>query len=440
MTPSLDPSTWQPTIDIQEYHFPNGLTLLVVPERRLPIVSFQVHYGVGARHERQGITGISHLFEHMMFRGSKELGPEEFSRIIQAKGGEVNAFTSTDNTSYFENLPAEHLELAVRLEAERLQNLRLTEENFSAEREVVRSERKLRTVDSPFGLPLEQLYSLAYTQHPYKWMVIGRDSDLRRLTLADCQEYYRWHYTPGNIVVTVAGDVDPEAARTLVDKYFGGIPSAPREPYAATPELPQRGERRAIYKKVSQVEAFLAGFHIPALADPEIYSVLTLTAVLGLGKASRFYQRFVRPGKAIEMDVEASPPPFTAQDPGLLLILGVATPGQPLAELEAETWEEIDQIKTQGVEPAELARVKKLLKSQFVRVMANNFYRGLLAGLFRVKTGETAAVNRILESYAAVTPEAVQQAARRYLSEDNRSVVIVQPVSQEENAALGEVC
>jgi len=440
MATHLDSSSWQPRIDIREFHYPNGLTLLVVPEHRLPIVSFQVHYGVGARHERQGITGISHLFEHLMFRGSKELGPEEFSRVIQAKGGEVNAFTSTDNTSYFENLPAEHLELAIRLEAERLQHLSLTEDNFAAEREVVRSERKLRTVDSPFGLPLEQLYSLAYTHHPYQWMVIGRDRDLQTLTLADCLEYHRLHYTAANIVITVAGDVDPETARTLVEKYFGSLPASPRPPDTATPEPPQRGERRAVYKKVSQVEAFLAGFHIPPLKDPDIYAILLLSGVLGMGKASRFHQRFVRPGKAIEIDVESTPPPFTSQDPGLLLILGVAAPGQDLAALEQETWEEIDQIRTRGVSPEELARVKKLYKSQFVRVMANNFYRGLLAGLFRVKTGETDLVNQILENYARVTPTDLQAVARRYLSPDNRSVVIIQPVSQEENAALGEVC
>ncbi|OPX19576.1 MAG: hypothetical protein BZ151_08530 [Desulfobacca sp. 4484_104] len=134
----LKPEAWHPEIDIKEYRFDNGLTLLVLPEHRLPIVSFQVHYAVGSRNERLGITGISHLFEHMMFRGSKELGPEEFSQVIQAKGGEVNAFTTSDNTSYYENLPAAHLELAVRLEAERLVQLRLTQDNFATEREVVR--------------------------------------------------------------------------------------------------------------------------------------------------------------------------------------------------------------------------------------------------------------------------------------------------------------
>lgn len=435
----LDPKNWNPAVVIKEYRLDNGLQLLVLPDSSLPLVSFQLHYAVGSRNERQGITGISHLFEHMMFRGSKELGPEEFARIIQAKGGEVNAFTTQDNTSYFENLPAEHLELAVRLEADRLLNLDLTPESFSSEREVVRSERKLRSVDSPFGLPLELLFSTAYSQHAYKWPVIGWDSDLVAMTLEDCQDYFRTYYNPANMVATVAGDVDPDRARELVEKYFGGIPGSGPVPVVHTTEPPQRGERRAIFKKISQVEAFLAGFHVPAIDHPDTYAILLLAAVLGLGKASRYYQKLVRPGLAIQIEVDLSPPPFTSQDPGLLMLTGIATPGQSLAALEEAVWEEIEQIKTQGLAEAELARVKKLLRSQTVRVLANNFYRGLLAGLLFLKTGQADGINRLLSSYEEVSLDQVQRAAQKYVTEDNRTVVVVKPVSPEENAALGPV-
>lgn len=437
MSKNLDPKNWNPAIEIKEYEFDNGLRLLVLPNTSLPIVSFQVHYAVGSRNERQGITGISHLFEHMMFRGSKELGPEEFARIIQAKGGEVNAFTTQDNTSYFENLPAEHLELVVRLEADRLLNLDLTQESFASEREVVRSERKLRSVDSPFGLPLELLFATAYSQHAYKWPIIGWDSDLVAMTLDDCQKYFRTYYNPANMVATVAGDVDPEKARELVEKYFGGIPSSGPVPAVYTTEPPQRGERRAVFKKVSQVEALLAGFHVPAIKHPDTYTILLLAAALGLGKASRYYQKLVRPGLAIQVEVDLSPPPFTSQDPGLLVITGIATPGQALGSLEEAIWEEIDQIKAQGLAESELARVKKLLRSQTVRVMANNFYRGLLAGLLYMKTGHADGINRLLNYYEQVTLEQIQECAKKYLHEDNRTVVVVKPVSPEENAALG---
>jgi zinc protease len=433
MSQHLDPKNWNPAIDINEYRFDNGLKLLVLPNTSLPIVSFQVHYGVGSRNERQGITGISHLFEHMMFRGSKDLGPEEFARIIQAKGGEVNAFTTQDNTSYFENIPAEHLELVVRLEADRLLNLDLTQESFASEREVVRSERKLRSVDSPFGLPLELLFATAYSQHAYKWPVIGWDSDLVAMTLADCQNYFRTYYNPANMVATVAGDVEPEKAREIVGKYFGGIPSSGPVPAVHTTEPPQRGERRAVFKKVSQVEAFLAGFHVSAIEHPDTYPLLRL------GKASRYYQKLVRPGLAIQVDVDLSPPPFTSQDPGLLVITGIATPGQSLAALEEAVWEEIEQIKAHGLAEAELARIKKLMRSQTVRVLANNFYRGLLAGLLFLKTGHADGINKLLTYYEQVTLEQVQAVAQKYLGEDNRTVVVIKPVSPEENTTLGPV-
>lgn len=439
MLKNLDPKNWNPAIEVKEYQFNNGLKLLVLPNASLPIVSFQVHYAVGSRNERQGITGISHLFEHMMFRGSKELGPEEFARIIQAKGGEVNAFTTQDNTSYFENLPAEHLELVVRLEADRLLNLDLTEESFASEREVVRSERKLRSVDSPFGLPLELLFATAYSQHAYKWPVVGWDSDLVAMTLADCQEYFRTYYNPANMVATVAGDVEPEKARELVEKYFGSIPGSGPVPAVTTTEPPQRGERRSVFKKVSQVEALLAGFHVPAIAHPDTFTILLLAAALGLGKASRYYQKLVRPGMAIQVEVDLSPPPFTSQDPGLLVITGIAAPGQPLAPLEEAIWEEIDQIKAQGLAASELARVKKLMRSQTVRVLANNFYRGLLAGLLYLKTGHADGINRLLTFYEQVTLADIQEAAKKYFTEDNRTVVVVKPVSPEENTALGPV-
>ena len=318
MTPSpkFDPAAWQPEIHMVPTRLDNGLTLLVLPEASLPIVSLQIHYKVGSRHELPGLTGISHLFEHLMFRGTQTLGPEEFSRILQAKGGEINAFTTKDHTSYFENLPAEHLELGLQLEADRLLNLKLDEETFSPELQVVISERKLRSVDSPLGLVEEQLFATAYTQHPYQWPVIGWDQDLHHFTLEDCRSYYRNHYHPGNMTVVIAGEVNPDRARDLVDRYFGAIPNpgvAPRHPFT---EPPQRGERRAVVKKVSQVEALLAGYHVVGLDHPDLYPLNLLSVILSGGKASRFYQEFIRPGKAAALEVEMAPPALLGPGPG----------------------------------------------------------------------------------------------------------------------------
>jgi len=433
------PTDWQPDITIVPFHLENGLTLLVLPEDSVPVVSLQVHYQVGSINELPGITGISHLFEHLMFRGTKEVGPEEFAQILQAKGGEINAFTTKDHTSYFENLPTEHLELALRLEADRLVNLKLDEENFQTERDVVVSERKLRSVDSPFGLVEEQLFAAAYTQHPYSWPVIGWDQDLRRMTLSDCLAYYRTYYHPGNMTIVIAGDVAPEAALGLVKKYFGSLPSPGAPVCPKVVEPPQRGERRAIFKKVSQVEAFLAGFHVVSVDHPDIYPLTLLSLVLSVGKASRLYQEFIRPGRAADLEAYLAPPPWSAQDPDLFLFRAVAAPGTDLAQLEADLWDSLTRLQENGLEETELVRAKKILKSQTVQGLARNFFRGLLVGLFHLKTGEAHRINDLLGFYEGVSREEVQRVAREYLREDNRTVVTLKPITPEESQVLGEL-
>jgi zinc protease len=432
----FDPAAWQPEIKMNRFVLDNGLTLLVLPDARLPLVSLQVHYKVGSRHELPGITGISHLFEHLMFRGTETLGPEEFSRILQSKGGEINAFTTRDHTSYFENLPAEHLELGLSLEADRLLHLKLDDDTFQPERQVVISERKLRSVDSPFGLAEELLFATAYDQHPYHWPVIGWNQDLHRMTLDDCLAYYRDHYHAGNMTVVIAGDVDPEAARGLVARYFGGVPRGPSREFQAA-EPPQRGERRAVLKKVSQVEALFAGFHIVGMDHPDLYPLILLSVILSGGKASRFYQDFVRPGKAVELSVDLAPLPFSSQDPDLLVVAAVAAPGYPLAGLEQEVWAALAHLQEESVSAPELARAQKLVRAQAVRSLAHNFFRGLLAGLFHLKTGDAAKANDILQKFEAATAADIQRVARTYLREDNRTVVVLQPVTPEESAALG---
>ena len=437
--PPLDPAAWQPEIKIVPFAWDNGMRLFVLPDSRVPAVSLQLHYHVGSRFELQGITGISHLFEHLMFRGSETLGPEEFSRILQAKGGEINAFTTRDHTSYFENLPAAHLELGLQLEADRLANLKLNEENFQTERQVVVSERKLRSVDSPFGLLLEQLFATAYTQHPYQWPVIGWNQDLLRMGLRECLAYYKTYYHPGNLTVVIAGDADPAAARDLVEKHLGKIPSTGPVPLLKVQEPPQRGERRAVLKKVSQVETLFAGFHIVGLDHPDIYPLTLLCLILSGGKSSRFYQEFVRPGRAVEMEAEIASPPWTSEDPDLMVLTAIAAPGQPLAKLEEDLWAALARLHQDGVKPEELARAKKLLRAQAARGLSQNFYRGLLVGLFHLKTGDAARVNDLLNLYQAVTLEDLHRVAQTYLREDNRTVVTLKPVSPEESQALGEM-
>ena len=429
----------QITLDFQRDQLANGLTILTLEDPSHPIVTYQVHFATGSRNERPGITGISHLFEHMMFRGSKELGPEEFARIIQANGGTLNAFTTIDNTSYFENLPADKLALAIRLEAERLETLSLNQESLDTEREVVRSERKLRTVNSPFGLLLEQLFAIAFDQHPYQWPVIGWDTDLRRLTLDECRKYYQRGYAPNNAVVVIVGDFKREEALTLVDKYYSHLkPHAPGESPPAQ-ERPQRGERRSLYKKVSQLEAFFAGFHCPGITDPDVFPLLALAYICSHGKSSRFYRRFVNTGKAVDAQVEVDPPPFWSMDPGLLQVYAIAAPQVQLGELEQEIWEAVEEIKHGAFDEEELAKAKRGLVASFIMGLQSIFFKGLAGGLYEIKAGDCAMVNTVLDRCEGITTQDVQRVAQRYLSEDNRTVVTLQPISSEENEILEPV-
>ncbi|MBI5969177.1 MAG: insulinase family protein [Deltaproteobacteria bacterium] len=422
-----------------EHRLANGLRVLVGEVHSLPLVSYQVHFAAGSRYERPGITGITHLFEHMMFKGTKELGPEEFSRIIQANGGTLNAFTTTDNTSYYENLPADKLELAVRLEADRLENLRLTQESLEPEREVVRSERKLRSVNSPFGLLIEQLFALAYEQHPYRWPVIGWDHDLRDLTLEDCREYYRTHYSPNNAVVVVVGDAVADEVFKMVEKYYSHMPSQPPPRLTIPMEKPQRGEKRAVFKKVSQVAAFFAAFHIPGITHPDLFPSQILCAVLSAGRSSRFFEKFEKPGKAVEARAEMGYPPFFSMDPGLLQIYAIVSPSISLETLEKEIWEEVETLRQQPISPEELLKVKKQVRSYFIQGLQTLFFKGLLAGLYQVRAGDFRLLYTIFSGYEAVTADDLLRVARKYLRPENRTIVTLQPVSPSEHEDLGEL-
>ncbi len=441
MTPFMGGAIfWPPMeelLDFRRFRMSNGLRVLVLEDHTLPIVSFQVHFAAGSRHERPGITGISHLFEHMMFRGTKKLGPEEFSKIIQARGGVVNAFTTQDHTTYFENVPREALELVVELEAHRLKELQITAESLATEREVVRSERKMRIANSPFGAVLEELFALAYQRHPYRWPIIGWDHDIKRVTLEECKEYFRLYYAPNNAVVVIAGDVGVEEALSLLQRHYGDIPpqSIPEE--VVEPEPPQRGERRAVFKKVAQLEAFFSGFHVPGIVHEDVAALLALTHILSSGRSSRLWRRFVKTGKAAEAGVMLDPPPFWPKDPGLMVVYAVAAPGVDIRELEEEVWREVEEIKSGRFEEGEVEKARKGLRAAFIRRLQTLFFRGLLGGIYEIKTGGFEGAWKFASSLEEVTPEGIQEVARRYLHEDNRTVVTLKPVSPEENERLG---
>jgi len=423
-------------LNFRRYILDNGLKVLILEDHRLPILSYQVHVKAGSRFERPGITGISHLFEHMMFRGTSRLGPEEFSKIIQSRGGIVNAFTTQDHTTYWENVPSDQLELVIELEAHRLKELKLDEESFYTEREVVRSERKMRISTTPYGAALEELFSLAYLRHPYRWPIIGWDSDLRNLSLKDCEEYFRLHYAPNNMVIAICGDVVPEKALDLICKHYGDL--TPQKCFhKIEPEPPQRGERRSVFKKPVELEAIFWAYHVPGIDSDDIFPLLGICECLSGGRSSRFWQKFVRPGKATEVRLVADPPPFWPKDPGLLILYAIEKPGIPLSSLEKEIEEEISLFKEKGPAENELEKIKNRLKASFLRSLESLFFRGLVGGIYEIKLDGFEKSWEILEKYESLKAEDMIQVAEKYLHEDNRTCIIVKSISIEENTKFG---
>ncbi|MGA1867454.1 MAG: M16 family metallopeptidase [bacterium] len=423
--------------NVTHHRLSNGLLILCVEDHASPAISYQVHIAAGTRNEKPGIIGISHLFEHLMFRGSKELKPEEISRIIQAHGGSINAFTSKDNTSFFENLPADKLELAVRLEAERLEYLQLTQENLDVEREVVRDERKLRIVNSPYGLVDEQLYLAAFDQHPYQWPISGFDSNLVSITLDECLAFYRRHYAPNNCIVVIVGDIHTEKALGLVEKYYGHLaPQTPPEDVRCI-EHPQRGEKRVLFKKVSMVEGLFAGFHIPGMQQEESIALIALSNILSSGKSSRFYRKFIQPGRVIELGTNAGFPPFISRDPGLFELVALAPLNTNMESLEHEVYAEIERIQEDGPSDDEVKKAKKQIKSAMVRSVQTQMNKGLIVGIGQIRSGMSLYLDYFLEKLSSLSCATIQEVAARYLRDDNRTVVMLVPVTEKESAELG---
>ena len=274
---------------------PNGLKVILLENHKAPLVTFQVWYRVGSRNEAWGKTGLSHMLEHMMFKGTEKIGPEQFSRIIQENGGDDNAFTSHDYTAYFENLSADRVQVAIDMEADRMQNLILREEDFRTERMVVMEERRLRTEDNPQSVLIEQILATAYQIHPYRWPIIGWMEDIARFTLEDLKVYYRTYYNPANAFLVVVGDFKKEELLSKIEKALGSYSKGVAPNQEKDKEPLQIGERRIFVKKEAQLPFLVMGYHVPNLREPDSYVLEVIATILSGGKSSRLYQSLVIP-------------------------------------------------------------------------------------------------------------------------------------------------
>ena len=412
-------------IPIQQFKLENGLRVLISEDHSAPTYSISVTYNVGSHNERSGRTGFAHLFEHMMFQGSQNVGKGEHMILVQNNGGELNGTTNENRTNYFESFPANQLDLGLFLEADRMRSLAVNQANLDNQRNAVQEERRLSLDNQPYGKTFEVLQETAYDNFANKHSVIGSMEDLNAATLKDVQDFFRTYYAPNNAVLALVGDVKAEEALALVKKYFGGIPSQPTPPAPDLSEPKQQGERRNILEDAfAQTPRIDIVYRIPAGNTPDWYAAFVLGNVLGSGQSSRLYQSLV---KDKELAVSATAFTDESRGPSLFGIGIQARPGKDLKEVEKLTYAEIDRLKSEPVADWELEKVRMVSKKQSAQRLQGTLYRAVLIGQMAVYYNDANLINTRFEKIQGITKEDIQRMAKSYLTEDNRTVITTLP-------------
>ncbi len=402
----------------------NGLRVLLLEDRRSPIVSAQLWYRVGSRNERAGTTGIAHFLEHMMFKGTHRYGLRAYARLIEQNGGQDNAFTSQDLTSYFVNIVADKLDLVLELEADRMRNLLLDPKEIDAEREVVIEERRTRTEDDPEGFLGEEVSSLAFRAHPYGAPIIGWMEDLKRITPAEIRAFYDVYYVPNNAMLVAVGDFDAPATLEKVKQAFGGIARGAAPPPVLAHEPVQNGERRVVVQKQAKLPIVYLAWHVPSQKSADAPALEVLSTILSGGRASRLYRSLVYDRQlALEAGGDYS---YFSLDPNLFWFWATAMPGQTPEALEKALLEEMEKFRNEPVTAEELARARNQVEAQFVFQQDSVYRRAALLARF-----ETIGGYRLLDSYVdvirGVTAADVQRVARTYFPADRKNVGVLLP-------------
>jgi zinc protease len=410
---------------VQETTLPNGLKLILLEDHEAPVAVMQVWYRVGARNEQLGKTGLSHLLEHLMFKGTHKVGPEEYSRIIQRNGGNDNAFTTDDYTTYFATLASDRLQVVIGLEADRMQNLSFAPSQFTPEQHVVMEERRLRTDNNPVAALFEMLDAAAFTAHPYQWPTIGWMDDIRQETRADALAYYRTYYSPINAFVVCVGDFSAPALRAELAKAFGPLPLRDPPPPVRAIEPVQHGDRRTVLQRPAQLPFIAIAYHVPNLHSADGPALEVLSAILSRGRSARLYRELVY-AQRIARDA-GSDYELTSVDPNVFTVYAQPLPGQRAQTVERALLAQIDRLQRTPVSAHELAKAKNGLEADFVLGQDSLFFQGLLLGEYEI-AGGWRQVDRYLPSVRAVTPDDVLRVAQFYLTPDNRTVATLLPL------------
>ena len=414
---------------IAEQTLANGLKILVQEDHRSPVVVSQVWYKVGSSYEPNGITGISHMLEHTMFKGTDKHPAGEFSRIIAENGGEENAFTGQDYTAYFQTMTASKLAVSFELEADRMRHLHILPEELKKELEVVTEERRMRTEDNPQAKMAEQFAAMAYTSSPYKNPIIGWPSDIAAYTAPDLQAWYQRWYAPNNATLVVVGDVKTAEVFALAQHYFGDLQTSEILPLKPQIEMPQKGVRNMTVKVPAKLPSVLLGYHVPSLKtaenESEAYALEVLAGILDGGSSARLSSSLIR-GKQIAVAASASYNLTTRLD-NLFELEGTPAEGKTFWDVEAAFKQEIMQLQTKLVEPAELERIKAQVLASEVYQRDSNFYQAMQLGMLETVGLGWQKAGEYVEKINHVTAEQVRNVARKYLIDDHLNVAYLEP-------------
>lgn len=413
-----------PHSTIREKALPNGLRILMIENHDAPVINVQVWYHVGSKNELAGKTGFAHLFEHLMFDGTKNIGPDQFSDYVVRSGGTDNAYTTEDATIFWETIPSNNLPAVLWLEADRMRNLQITERVFKTEREVVKEERRQRLDNQPYGTVVEVLYQNAFKVHPYQHQTIGSMEDLDRASIDDIRQFYDTNYVPSNATLVMVGDFEPVEAEALAEKYFGPLPASPPPPRVIPQEPVQTSKRVLKIVRDVALPAFVEGYHMPADGTPDAYPLRLASEILSEGDSSRIRRRLVYE-KQVALDAQSAGN-FT-EDPNLFFVLGVMNATHTPEEGEREVDDEIARLRNEPVSAYELETAKNQILREFILSRETTKSRADELGYDAEILKDPELVNTELARFLAVTAEDIQRVARRYFVPENMTVVEVSP-------------
>ena len=412
-------------VNFKETTLRNGLRVITVEDHTAPVVSTAVTYNVGSRNERKGRTGFAHLFEHMMFKGSENVGAGEHPVLIRNNGGNDNASTSEDRTFYFEALPANQLELALFLESDRMRSLAVTKDNLDNERNNVQEERRQRVDNQPYGKSGEIQQEMIYQNFAYKHSVIGSMEDLNAASVADIRDFFRIYYAPNNAVLVLVGDFKTKDALAKVRQYFESIPRQPDPPPVDQTEPEPKAEQRVTLSDplARATQVAIAYKTVPG-NTADFYALQVLSAALQGGQSSRLYQKLVR-----DKEMVTNVGGFNAEmrGPGAFYVTATLRPSAKTEAAETAIYEEIDRLKQEQIADWELQKAKSATRRAFLQNAQRSLSTAITIGQYAVYYNEPGLINKRLDKVGAVTKADVQRVANQYLSKENRVVVVTTP-------------